>query len=377
MKIALVAGELSGDILGGKLIVALRERYPQCSFQGIGGKHMIAQGLESLFPLEKLSIMGLVEVLGHLPGLLWLQWKLYRHFVAVSPDVFIGIDAPDFNLPLERRLRVRGIPTVHYVSPSVWAWRSGRVHKIARATDLMLALFPFEAAFYQDHQVPVCYVGHPLADEIPLRSDQLAARHALGLAESATVLALLPGSRLSEVRLLGPLFVETALWLVCHNRSLVFVIPAATTVIRSYLATILAEQAANLPITLTDGCSRTVMAAADVVLLASGTATLEAMLLKRPMVVAYKVAPLTAWIASKLLLIPRFSLPNLLAGRDLVPEFIQQAATVDNLGNAVLNLLNNPTARTYQEAEFNLLHKQLHRDASRQAATAIAKLLAS
>jgi lipid-A-disaccharide synthase len=375
MRIAMLAGELSGDILGAGLLVALREIYPQACFEGIGGERMIAQGLRSLFPLEALSVMGLVEVLGHLPALIRIRWALYQCFKATPPDLFVGIDAPDFNLPLECCLRTLGIPTVHYVSPSVWAWRPGRVRKIARAVDLMLTLFPFEAAFYRNHGVPVCYVGHPLADEIPLVTDRAAARLALGLAPSATVLALLPGSRLGEAQRLGALFIDTARWLRRRWPDIVFTVPAATTRIRAVLARLLRERAAELSVILVDGRSREVMAAADLVLLASGTATLEALLLKRPMVVAYKVAPLTAWIAARLVTISRFALPNLLAGRDLVPEFIQDAATVENLGPALLNLLNDRAGCVRLEQEFAALHEGLRRDASRQAAAAIAGLL--
>jgi lipid-A-disaccharide synthase len=375
MKIAIVAGELSGDTLGAGLIAALREHYPEACFEGIGGERMLAQGLTSLFPLEELAVMGLVEVLARLPVLLRIRRGLEQRFTARPPAVFIGIDAPDFNLPLERQLRAGGIPTVHYVSPQVWAWRQRRVRKIAHAVDLMLTLLPFEVAFYQDHQVPVRYVGHPLADAIPLQCDRLAARAALGLPVAGTRLALLPGSRLSEVRRLGPLFVEVAGWL--HNRrpELSFIIPAATDRIHAYLAAWLASRAPHLPVRLMAGRARTVLAAADGVLVASGTATLETALLKRPMVVAYQVAPSSAWLARRLLTVSRFALPNLLAGKDLVPEFIQEAATVEKLGTAMLAWLDDPPARARLEQEFTALHQLLRCDASRQAAAAIAELL--
>ena len=377
MHIAIVGGELSGDLLGAGLIAALRAHDPQLRFIGIGGPAMLAQGFQTVAPMERLAVMGLVEVLRHLPDLLALRRQLYQQFSADPPLAFIGIDAPDFNLGLERRLRAHGIPTVHYVSPSVWAWRPWRVRKIARAVDLMLTLFPFEAAFYQKHGVPVRVVGHPLADAIPLRSDPAVARQALGLPalEEAPVIALLPGSRLGEVNRLGPLLLDTAVWLNARRPELRFVLPAATPRLYEVLAEMRTERASALPLTLVQGQSREVMAAADVVVLASGTATLEAMLLKRPMVVAYRVAPMTAWLARRLVRISHFALPNLLAGRELVPEFIQEAATVENLGPAILRWLDEPLARERLTAEFDALHRELRRDASRQAADAIVELL--
>lgn len=377
MHIALVAGELSGDLLGSELIAALREHYPQARFSGIGGPGMVAQGLQTLVPLERLAVMGLVEVLRHLPELLKIWRQLAQQYSADPPAVFIGIDAPDFNLGLERKLRARSIVTVHYVSPSVWAWRPWRVRKIARAIDLLLTLFPFEAGFYQRHGVPVRYVGHPLADRIPLQTDQLAARQALGvnvpLGES--VVALLPGSRLGEVKRLGALFLETAQELLAQCPDLRFLLPAATPQLYGFLAALQARYAPDLPLTLIQGQAREVMAAADVVLLASGTATLEAMLLQRPMVVAYRVAPLTAWLARRLVTVPFFSLPNLLAGRKLVPEFFQEAATTAALRAAILRCLADVQARETMVSEFRSLHEQLRRGASRQAAAAIVELL--
>lgn len=379
MHVAMVAGELSGDLLGAGLVAALRERYPQARFSGIGGPEMLAQGFQSLAPLERLAVMGLVEVLRHLPELLRIRRALYQHWLADPPQVFIGIDAPDFNLGLERRLRARGIPTVHYVSPSVWAWRPWRVRKIARAVSLMLTLLPFEEEFYRKHGVPVRHVGHPLADAIPLRSDPLLARQSLNLdwPADSVVVALLPGSRLGEVSRLGPVFLETARWLHVRRPELRFLIPAATPRLHEVLTALRDRYAPTLPLTLARGHSRAVMTAADVVLLASGTATLEAMLLERPMVVAYRVAPATAWIARRLLTVSHFALPNLLAGREVVPEFIQEAATVANLGPAVLRWLDDATARKELVTEFDALHVRLRRDANRQAAAAVAALLES
>ncbi|MBK8184042.1 MAG: lipid-A-disaccharide synthase [Candidatus Competibacteraceae bacterium] len=377
MHIALVAGELSGDLLGSGLIAALKERYPQARFSGIGGPGMVGQGLQTLVPLERLAVMGLVEVLRHLPELFKIRRQLYQQYRTDPPHVFIGIDAPDFNLGLERRLRAGGIPTVHYVSPSVWAWRPWRVRKIARAVDLMLTLLPFEAAFYQKHGVPVCHVGHPLADLIPLESDRQAARGLLAVKYplDAPVVALLPGSRMGEVGRMGALFLETAQWLSAQHPNLRFLMPAATARLYEVLTALQTERTPSLPLTVVRGCAREVMAAADVVLLASGTAALEAMLLKRPMVVAYRVAPLTAWIARRLVTVAYFSLPNLLAGKELTPEFFQEAATVENLGSAVLRWLDDANARRTVVAEFEALHVRLRRDASQQAAAAIAALL--
>lgn len=377
MRIALVAGELSGDLLGAGLMVALRERYPEVQFIGVGGPAMQAEGLESQVPLERLAVMGLVEVVRHLPELFRIRRQLVQRFLACRPAVLIGIDAPDFNLGIERRLRRWGIPTVHYVSPSVWAWRPWRVRKIARSIDLMLTLFPFESAFYRQQQVPVCYVGHPLADEIPLHCDAEAARQALALSWPAgtRTVALLPGSRMGEVSRMGPLLLETAMWLLARRPDMRFLMPAATPRLYAVLDAWRAEQAPDLPLTLIQGRSREVMAAADVVLLASGTATLEALLLKRPMVVAYRVAPMTAWLARRLVRIPHFALPNLLAGRELVPEFFQEAATTARLGAAVLHWLEDTPAQLALIAECMRLHTQLRQDASRRAAAAIAELL--
>lgn len=376
MQIALVAGELSGDALGAALIPALRQHYPQAQFYGIGGPQMQAAGLASLEPLETLSVMGLVEVLRHLPALLRLRRTLLKRFLADRPAVFIGIDAPDFNLRLERPLKQAGIPTVHYVSPSVWAWRQGRVRGIAEAVDLMLTLYPFEADFYRNHAVPVQCVGHPLADQIPLHNDRHAAQHALGLDPARCWLALLPGSRMQEVSRLGPLFLATARRLAAQRPQLGFLLPAATPRLRKLLTELIQVHAPDLPVVLLDGQAHTAMTAAELVLIASGTATLEALLLKRPMVVAYQLAPLTYAIAARLVKIPYVSQPNLLAGRELVPEFIQDRASVDHLATALLALLDDPARCAQLAAEFTALHQQLRSDASRTAATAIADLLA-
>ncbi|HZJ93460.1 MAG TPA: lipid-A-disaccharide synthase [Thiopseudomonas sp.] len=371
LKVALVAGEASGDILGAGLMQALRQHCPQVEFIGVGGPLMQAQGLTSYFPMERLAIMGLVEVLGRLPELLSRRKRLIATLKEQQPDVFIGIDAPDFNLTIELKLREAGIKTVHYVSPSVWAWRQKRVFKIRKGCDLMLTLLPFEAQFYQEHQVPVLFVGHPLADSVAMHNDPLQAREQLGLPADAQVVALLPGSRGGEVAKLGALFVETARYLLGEKPQLRFIIPAANQARREQLAAILADMP-NFPIKILDGQSQAALQACDAVLIASGTATLEAMLFKKPMVVAYKLAPVSHWLLKKMVKSPYISLPNLLANEMLVPEFIQDAATPKALGNALLDQLNDGSQQTQRFAE---LHASLRCDASERAAQGVLQLV--
>lgn len=370
LRVALVAGEASGDILGAGLMQALRERHPEVEFIGVGGARMQAQGLVSEFPMERLAVMGLVEVLGRLRELLRRRKDLIRNLILARPDVFIGIDAPDFNLGLELQLRRAGIRTVHYVSPSVWAWRQKRVLKIKQACDLMLALFPFEAKFYEEHGVPVRFVGHPLANTIPLEADRAAARAQLGLPADVQVVALLPGSRGGEVGKLGALFLDTAERLLQQRPGLRFVLPCASPERRAQLEQML--QGRQLPLQLLDGQSHEALAACDAVLIASGTATLEALLYKRPMVVAYKVAPLTYAILKRLVKSPYISLPNLLAGRLLAPELIQDAATPEALAQHLLPLLDDGSAQT---ESFDAIHRALRQDASAQAAEAVLALV--
>jgi lipid-A-disaccharide synthase len=372
MHIGIIAGELSGDILGAGLIQALRASHPDALIEGIGGPQMLAAGFHSHYPLETLSVMGLVEVLKHYPRLKKCRDTLRDHFLQNPPDVFIGIDAPDFNLGLEYTLKSAGIRTVHYVSPSVWAWRQYRLPKIARACDLMLTLFPFEADYYLRHNIPVRFVGHPLADDIPLQIDKAAARNRLGLTALDSVwVAILPGSRRNEVHQLGSPFLETARWLLAQRPDLRFIVPLANAHLKNLFSQQIAQIAPDLPLTLLVGQSREVMAAADVVLMASGTATLEAMLLKRPMVVAYRVAQLTYWLAKLLVHIPYFSLPNLLAGERLVPEFLQHDVIPEKLGAAVLHWLENPAQVEALENRFIELHDRLRLSASQQAAAAV------
>lgn len=370
LRVALVAGEASGDILGSGLMQALRQRHPDIEFIGVGGPRMEAEGLESHFPMERLSVMGLFEVLGRLRELLRRRKDLMQMLIAAKPDVFIGIDAPDFNLNIELKLRQAGIRTVHYVSPSVWAWRQKRVLKIKQACDLMLALFPFEARFYEEHAVPVRFVGHPLANTIPLEADRAGARERLGLPQDASVVALLPGSRGGEVGKLGVLFLDTAQRLLQDRPGLRFVLPCASPERRLQIEEMLAGR--DLPVQLLDGASHEALAACDAVLIASGTATLEALLYKRPMVVAYKVAPMTYRILKRLVNSPYISLPNLLAGRLLVPELIQDAATPEALAATLTPLLDDGSVQT---EPFDAIHRALRQDASAQAAEAVLALM--
>lgn len=370
LRIALVAGEASGDILGSGLMRALKARHSAVEFIGVGGPRMEAEGMSSAFPMERLSVMGLVEVLGRLRELLRRRKELIQTLIQARPDVFIGIDAPDFVLEMEQQLRAAGIPTVHYVSPSVWAWRQKRVLKIREACDLMLTLFPFEARFYEEKQVPVRFVGHPLADTIPLDPDRTLARKVLGLPPDGPVVALLPGSRGGEVSRLGTLFFDAAERLSALRPDIQFVLPCANEHRRKQIESLL--EGRSVRVMLTQGQSHEVLASCNAVLIASGTATLEAMLFKRPMVVAYKVAPLTYCILKRMVRSPYISLPNLLAGKPLVPELIQDDATAERLVNAILPLLDDPSMQT---EGFEAIHHALRQDASRQAADAVLTLI--
>ena len=372
-RIAMVAGEASGDILGAGLIKALKQHYPNAEFIGIGGPMMQAEGFKSLYPMERLSVMGLVEVLGRLRELLNIRKELCKTLTSLKPDVFIGIDAPDFNLGLETKLKEQGIKTVHYVSPSVWAWREKRVFKIKKAVDLVLCLFPFEVAFYEKHQVKAVCVGHTLADAIDLDVSVDDARKTLDIKTASRVVAILPGSRQGEVAKLGDLFLQTAELLSAEEPELQFVIPAANDLRKQQLEEMI-KAVPKVKVTLLDGQSREAMAAADVVLMASGTAALEGMLLKKPMVVSYKVSSITAFILRRMLKQPFISLPNLLAGKELVPEILQEDATPENLAQAVLNFLEDANAATRLKTEFMHLHTMLRKNADQAAAQAIIEL---
>ena len=369
LRIALVAGEASGDILGAGLMRALKAQHPAVEFIGVGGPLMQAEGLTSYFPMERLSVMGLVEVLGRLRELLARRKLLIQTLIEEKPDVFIGIDAPDFTLTIELKLRQAGIKTVHYVSPSVWAWRQKRVLKIREGCDLMLTLLPFEARFYEEKGVPVRFVGHTLADTIPLQADRAAARAELDLADGPLV-ALMPGSRGGEVGRLASVFFDAAERLMVLKPGVRFVLPCASPQRRAQIETLL--EGRNLPLTLLDGQSHLALAACDAVLIASGTATLEALLYKRPMVVAYRLAPLTFWILKRMVKSPYISLPNLLAQRLLVPELLQDDATPEALAQTVLPLIDGGEEQT---RGFDDIHRTLRRDASNQAADAVLTLI--
>jgi lipid-A-disaccharide synthase len=380
-RIALVAGEASGDLLGAGLIDALRKRFPDAAFAGIGGDAMRAAGMETWFDATELAVMGLAEVLRHLPRLLRVRRTLRERVLAWAPDVFIGIDAPDFNLGVERWLKQRGVRTVHYVSPSVWAWREKRAEKIGRSADRVLCLFPMEPAIYARHGVDARFVGHPLADEMPLEPDRATARARLGLDPERPLLALLPGSRVGEITRLGGDFLAAAAHLLRHDPRLQVVVPMANEAAAQAFAQLLAAHpdapALHGALRVVHGHARPLMIASDAVLLASGTATLEAMLAKRPMVVAYKVAPLTYTLVKGLgmLKVDRFSLPNVLAGEDLVPELMQHECTPANLAHATLRALEDPAVSARLAPRFRALHEALRQDASARAADAVAELV--
>ena len=373
-KIGVVAGEASGDQLGAGLIKGLKLHYPDAIFEGLGGPKMLAEGFQTLFPMDRLSVMGLVEPLKRLPELIHIRRTLFKHFSDNEFDLVVGIDSPDFNLGLEQKLRKKGIKTAHYVSPSVWAWRQGRVKKIARAVDLMLTLLPFEEAFYQKHKIPVVCVGHPLAEELPLQTDTSAARKQLGIITDGPVLTVMPGSRASEVDKLGRLFLDAALCCQKKVPELKLIIPAANPERRQQLENILNDYP-SLSCTLLDGQSLTAMAAANVVLLSSGTSALEAMLLKKPMVVSYRLGKLTFALISRMVKVSYVALPNLLVDEPLVPELLEDKATVENLSEAVLNFFQQPEQVVKLQERFTTIHKSLQHGGSETAAKALVNLI--
>ncbi|HFG1930333.1 TPA: lipid-A-disaccharide synthase [Vibrio cholerae] len=373
LRIGIVVGELSGDTLGEGFIKAIRARYPDAEFVGIGGPKMNALGCQSLFDMEELAVMGLVEVLGRLPRLLKVKAELVKYFTANPPDVFVGIDAPDFNLRLELSLKQAGIKTVHYVSPSVWVWRQNRIHGIAAATHLVLAFLPFEKAFYDKFNVPCEFIGHTLADSIPLASDKLAARQLLGLDEQRRWLAVLPGSRGSEMKMLAEPFIATCQKLQARYPDLGFVVALVNAKRRAQFEQAWQQVAPELNFVLVDDTARNVITAADVVMLASGTVALECMLLKRPMVVGYRVNAFTAFLAKRLLKTPYVSLPNILAGEELVKELLQDHCTVDNLYHEVSRLLESDNQALMDK--FTEMHQWIRKDADQQAAQAVLNLI--
>jgi lipid-A-disaccharide synthase len=374
--IALVAGEASGDQLGAALVEQLRQRYPQARFVGIGGKRMQEAGVDAWWDAQELAVMGLFEVLAHFPRLLKIRRELRRRLLALQPDVYVGIDAPDFNLGLEIKLRRAGIRTAHYVSPTVWAWRKKRVRKIGRAADLVLCLFPFEPGFYEGHGVAARYVGHPMADQINADTNPAAARTALGLAPDATTIALLPGSRVSEVSRLAEPMIEAVRLLQARRPDLQFVAAAASepvgAIFRQAMQVLGCEE-----ITMVPNRPRQVMAAGDVVLCASGTATLETMLVNRPLVMVYRIAASTFWLVKNLRVLKRqlFALPNILAGEALVPELVQDEATGERMAAEIDRWLDDPGLRTRLHHRFNELHSELRCEASERAAAAVSGLL--
>ena len=376
MRIAIVAGEASGDLLGAALIRALKERWPEAEFYGIAGPKMIAQGARSLYPMEKLAVRGYVEVLKHLRELLGIRAGLKRALLADKPDLFIGVDAPDFNLKLEARLKAAGVPTVHYVSPSLWAWRPERIHSIGKAVDRMLVMFPFEEAIYQKAGVPVSFVGHPLADAMPFDPDRREARAQLRLGSAAVPVALLPGSRMNELEMHADLVIETARELWAKRPEMHFFVPLATRETREYFEQRLyALEARELPITILFGHARLALHAAEVALVKSGTATLEAALARCPMVVTYRLNRLTYRLAKRKAVLPYYALPNVLAGEFIVPELLQEHATPGNLAQALGNWLDNKAARERVRERFARLHESLAKGHDERIVQALAPYL--
>jgi lipid-A-disaccharide synthase len=375
VKVALVAGEASGDNLGGGLLSALCARQPTLSAFGVAGPRMVEAGCEAWVSSEELAVMGIAEILKHLPRLLRLRRDLIARLLDARPDVFVGIDSPEFNLRVAAQLKAQGIPTVQYVSPQVWAWRQGRVRTIGQSVDLVLCLLPFESRFYDAHDVRAVFVGHPLADRIPFESPPGPARTALGLEPGAPTVAVLPGSRRAEVAKLGGPFAATLAWLHERRPDVRFVAPMANAAVRTLFEHSLAQHAPGVPVAVIDGRAQQALAAADAVLVASGTATLETALIKRPMVVAYRLAPLTAWLmrSMKLMKADYFAQPNLLAGRRVVPEYLQDDVRPDVLGPALLAQLQRPD-HAELIATFTAIHQTLRCDASARAADAILEL---
>ncbi len=379
LRVGLVAGEASGDTLGADLMRALRRLAPGTEFFGVAGPKMQAAGCDTWEPAESFAVMGLFEVLRDLPRLLRLLARIREMFLKARPDVFVGIDAPDTNLRLARRLHAAGIPTVQYVSPQVWAWRQGRARSIHESVDLVLCLLPFEKRFYDAHGMHAEFVGHPLADAIPLEVDRPAARRALGLDDDAQVVALLPGSRRGEVTRLAEDFAATARWLAAQRPGLLFVAPMASATSREIFALALERHAPEVKVQLIDGQAQTALIAADVVMVASGTASLEAALCKRPMVVVYRLGAMTVWLLRRLNLVKTkfFAQPNLLADRRVVGEYFQDEIVPESIGAELLMWLDDAERRSALESEFSRIHADLRRDAGTRAAQAIVELLKS
>ncbi|MDK9725287.1 MAG: lipid-A-disaccharide synthase [Sterolibacteriaceae bacterium MAG5] len=378
VRIAMVAGEASGDLLAAHLIPALRERLPDATFFGIGGPKMQREGFDAWWPSEKLAVRGYVEVLRHYREITGIRRRLIGRLLAKRPDVFIGIDAPDFNLTVERKLKARGIPSIHYVSPSVWAWRGGRVKKIGRSVSEILALFPFEPEIYERQGIPVTYVGHPLADVLPVDTVRVSARIRLELPEDQPIFALLPGSRQSELHFMAELFIETAKILHARFPAALFLVPLVSRETRLQFEEALWRLGAQeLPIKMLFGHAQDALAASNCALVASGTATLEAALLKAPMVIAYRMSPWSWRLMKGMRYQPWVGLPNILAGRFVVPEFLQDDATAENLAQALGNLMLDAPVRARIENEFTAMHRRLRQGTAEKAAQAILSHIAA
>jgi lipid-A-disaccharide synthase len=377
VRIAMVAGEASGDLLGSHLIAALKTRLPDAVFYGIGGPKMQGQGFDSWWPMEKLSVMGYWDALKHFREIAGIRRQLKRRLLDLKPDIFIGIDAPDFNLGLETDLKSAGIRTIHYVSPSIWAWRGGRIKKIGRAVNRVLALFPMEPQIYEKERIPVTYVGHPLADIIPLQTSKQAVREKLSLPRDYPIFAMLPGSRRGELEMMAETFVETAK--IIRERFLptaIFVVPLTTRETRlQFEMAIYQKQGGDVPFRLLFGHAQDALGAADVSLVASGTATLEAAMLKRPMVITYKIAKFSYWLMKRMAYLPFVGLPNILAGRFVVPEILQDQATPDNLAEALVKLYQDKDNAVAVEEAFTDLHLQLRQNTAEKAAQAVIECL--
>jgi lipid-A-disaccharide synthase len=375
LRVAMVAGEPSGDLLAASLLEGLNQRLPAgTQFNGIGGPRMTAAGFDAHWPMDKLTVRGYVEALKHIPEILGIRNELKRQLLAEPPSVFIGVDAPDFNFGLEHALRDAGIPTVHFVCPSIWAWRGGRIKKIVKAVDHMLCVFPFEPALMEKAGIASTYVGHPLADEIPLVPDVEGARRALGLPEGGPIIAVLPGSRRSEIALIGPTFFDAMELMQLREPGVRFVMPAANAALRELLQPLVAAHP-NLSLTITEGKAQVAMTAADAILVKSGTVTLEAALLKKPMVISYKVPWLTGQIMQRQGYLPYVGLPNILAGRFVVPEILQHFATPEALADATLKQLNDDANRATLTEIFTEMHHALRQNTAQRAAEAVAQVL--
>ena len=376
VRIAMVAGEPSGDLLASHLIAALKERLPDAVFFGIGGPRMESQGFEAWWPIEKLAVMGYVDALKNYREISGIRRQLKKRLLDIKPDIFIGVDAPDFNLGLETSLKSAGVKTIHYVSPSIWAWRGGRIKKIARAVHRVLALFPMEPPLYEKEHIPVTYVGHPLADIIPLQTSKQAVREKLALPRDYPIFGMLPGSRQGELAMMADTFVQTAKLIVERLPNAIFVVPLATRETRlQFEAAIYRQQAGEVPFRLLFGHAQDALGAADVSLVASGTATLEAALIKRPMVITYKIAKFSYWLMKRLAYQPYVGLPNVLAGRYVVPEILQDEATPENLAEALLKLYEDKENAVAVEEAFTDIHLQLRQNTAEKAANAVIECL--